>query len=219
MFPVLRNCKCRENCSIADIELLEDVVKVDFDRTIGNAQETPNLLVRQPLRYKSYDLPLPVGQLRRSLFLTGVRLPTALATCARRPRCRSLAFRNLPQGRDQHLRLSIPREDEAGAARGQRLQRLIAGLFSEENDPGTLASGVCDSQNVRSTYTGHCNIDQCNVGHQKSDRPNAACSIAASSHDRKIALRRKDAADPLQDDRVPIRDDDSDAAHASPAYP
>ncbi|MGY2935019.1 hypothetical protein ACVWZ6_004621 [Bradyrhizobium sp. GM6.1] len=49
----------------------------------------------------------------------------------------------------------------------------------------------------------------------------ASMQLAVSpqgGHDRKIALRRKDAADPLQDDRVPIRDDDSDAAHASPAY-
>ncbi|WP_377827408.1 hypothetical protein ACFKHW_20960 [Bradyrhizobium lupini] len=54
-----------------------------------------------------------------------------------------------------------------------------------------------------------------NVRHNKSDRLNAACSIAAGGHDRKIVLHRKNAADPLQHDRVPIRDDDSDAAHAS----
>ncbi|MGY4468105.1 hypothetical protein ACVWWK_003814 [Bradyrhizobium sp. LB9.1b] len=44
--------------------------------------------------------------------------------------------------------------------------------------------------------------------------------LAASphdGHDRKIVLRRQDAADSLQNDRVPIRDDNSDATHASSA--
>ena len=43
-----------------------------------------------------------------------------------------------------------------------------------------------------------------------------ACSIAAGGHDRKIALRRKEAADPLQDNRVPLRYEDPDCGACFP---
>ena len=46
-FSLPAHGQCRESGSIVDCELLIDVVQMDLDRTIGNIQPVPDLLVRK----------------------------------------------------------------------------------------------------------------------------------------------------------------------------
>lgn len=46
-FSLPAHRQCRESGSIVDCELLIDVVQMDLDRTIGNIQPVPDLLVRK----------------------------------------------------------------------------------------------------------------------------------------------------------------------------
>ena len=52
----------REHRSVADIELLENVMEMDLDGTIGNVQPPSNFLVRQSLGHQAHDLPLAICQ-------------------------------------------------------------------------------------------------------------------------------------------------------------
>jgi hypothetical protein len=47
IFSLPAHGQCRESGSIVDCELLIDVVQMDLDRTIGNIQPVPDLLVRK----------------------------------------------------------------------------------------------------------------------------------------------------------------------------
>jgi hypothetical protein len=126
-----------------------------------------------------------------------------------------MALGGLPQGCDQHLGIRLLREDDAGAVQGQSLQLTIGRDAGEEDDRGTWTCSVCRSEDLLPADMGQCSIDKRDVRRKTSDCRDAACTIAAGCNDRKIALRRKNAPDPLQSDRMSVRDDNSGLAHAS----
>src|SRR4051794_39347762 len=54
-------CKRREHRSVANFELLKDVMQVHFDCAINNVQPPPYFLVRQPFGHETHDLALALG--------------------------------------------------------------------------------------------------------------------------------------------------------------
>ena len=81
----------------ADFELLEDVMEMHLDGTVGDIQPASNLLVRQSLGYQAHDLPLTACQHAQHVLsdrnmssLLGFRL------IGRRQPQQPLAIRDLP---------------------------------------------------------------------------------------------------------------------------
>ena len=62
----------REGRTVADCELLINVMQVDLDGTVGNIQLASDLLVRQSFGYQAHDLAFALGQQRQYIFGAGL---------------------------------------------------------------------------------------------------------------------------------------------------
>ncbi len=109
---------------IADVELLENVMKVNLDRAVSHVQPAPNFLVRQSLRYQMHDLALALRQLHKTFFRHhGFRLTDGFLRM--RERLHSLAGRHEPQGLHQYLGLLILEDNAIGTGCSERSQVAI----------------------------------------------------------------------------------------------